>query len=252
MICRVVVAAMLAAAVTAQEVTMPEEVVFGASFELSVVSSTPFDPATLAPLVVEVLARERRGGGERLRLRARCYETGDVSLSLRPPRVLRVTTTLPDPAGPLEWPSDGYDLGAAGPSRWLLASVTSASMIAVYLGWLWRRRRSSAGARAAQESPWSASSALASVQPDRLGQEAALAELKAIVRRFCGQRYGLRAEFRTSEELVGALNSRRDELSPCLIGIDHALFGPSPIAPELFERSRALAIAFVEAAEERS
>ena len=51
---------------------------------------------------------------------------------------------------------------------------------------------------------------------------------------------------------MGALNSRRDELSPCLIGIDHALFGPSPIAPELFERSRALAIAFVEAAEERS
>ena len=47
---RLGVAALLAAAATGQDVVMPEQVVFGASFELSVVSSTPFDAAALAPL----------------------------------------------------------------------------------------------------------------------------------------------------------------------------------------------------------
>ena len=249
---RLGVAALLAAAATGQDVVMPEQVVFGASFELSVVSSTPFDAAALAPLVVEVVAREVQDGEERLRLRARCYEIGEVPLPLRPPRVLRVVTSLPVPPGPLEWPSDGYSLDAAGPGRWLLATITSLAGIAVYLGWRWSRRRASDDVGAAQAPPWSASAALASLRAQSLGSEAALLELKSIVRRYCGQRYGLRAEFRTSEELVAALRGRRAELSPCLAGIDHALFGPSPIAPDLFERSRDLAIAFVEAAEEQA
>ena len=252
MIRRLVVAALLAAAATAQDVFMPEEVVFGASFELSVVSSTPFDVAALTPLVVEVVAREVQGGEERLRLRARCYELGEVSLPLRPPRVLRVTTSLQDPPGPLEWPSEGYILDATDPGRWLLASITSLSVIAAYLSWRWLRRRASVDVGDVHEPPWSASAALASVRAQPLDSEAALLELKSIVRRYCGQRYGLRADFRTSEELVAALSGRRAELSPCLDGIDHALFGPAPIAPDLLERSRELAIAFVEAAEERS
>ena len=233
----------------AQEVAMPTEVVFGAAFEVSVVSAGPFDPASLSPLVVKVVEREVAGDEVRVRLEARCYELGEVALAVNPPRALRVLSALPEPAGELEWPSDGYELARPAPSRWLVAGVTAFVIVAAYVGWRRLSRLRPVRPRDEIVDVWDAKAALLALEVDVDEVDIVFAQLKSILRRYCRERYGLRAEVRTSEELLSALPGAQKQLSPCLRRIDQALFSQLPLDGGGPERSRAHALAFVQAAE---
>ncbi|MFN3240196.1 MAG: hypothetical protein ACE37K_01645 [Planctomycetota bacterium] len=232
--------------------TMPEQVRFGDAFEVVVESERAFDEATLLPLEVEVVERRPSGAGEVVRLRARCYELGEVTLPLDPPRTLAVATSLPQPPGELEWPANGYQLVGAPPSRWLIAGLTALTIVFGYGWWRWFARRLAAKAEptAAPVRSWSAVAALQALEVGDGDADAFFLRLKAIVRRHCAERFGMPADVRTSEELLVALPRLRERLSPCLQGCDLALFGPLPPAAEARERSRGHALAFVQASEE--
>lgn len=248
-------ALLLLAGARAQQVTLPEEVRFGAAFEVVVESDGGFDPAQLAPLAVEVVERSANsGGGERLRLRARCYELGDVTLSLDPPRTLRVASALPEPAGELEWPADGYQLGGVPPSRWLIAGLTALVIVSGYAWWRWLARRLAKveTAEARPRSTWSAAAELRALEVAEGDLEGFFVQLKAIVRRHCAERFGLPAEVRTSEELQAALPRLSEQLTPCLQDVDLALFSQVPLERDGPERSRTRALAFVQQTEEAS
>lgn len=228
----------------AQQVTAPAEVAFGAAFEVVVEAEGAFDVAALAPLEVEVVARERAGGRERLRLRARCYELGAVTLAVTPPVTLQVASSLPTPPGELEWPRDGYARAFSAPPRWLIALGTAGVIIGVYLGW---RRLARPTVSAASEPPpiWDAAAALRALEVAGADAEQALLQVKAILRRYCAERFGVPAEVRTSEELLLALPGGHETLRPCLQDIDFALFGELPAADDGPARSRDRALVFV-------
>lgn len=242
------VALSLAGAAIGQRITAPSEVRFGAAFELQVEAEGDFDAAALTPLVVDVLERTRSVGGERVRLRARCYELGEVRLGGQPPLTLRVTSALPAPPGELEWPTNGYGLEAPTTSRWLVAGMTAALVVAVYL--VSRRRRVADALRPADEGQrWSAAAALRDLDVRREDPVAVLLAVKAILRRHVRERFDVPAEVRTSEELLVALPMAGEALRPCLSDIDLALFSRLPAVAGGPTRSRDRALAFVQATE---
>lgn len=248
---RLLALVLLGASLAAQAVTMPDEVRFGAAFAVVVESPGRFEPASLAPLVVEVLEREPNGAGERVRLRARCYELGEVTLPVQPPRTLAVRTSLPDPPGELEWPANGYELGGAPPSRWLIMGLTAMAIVFAYASWRWLARRFAPAAEVEADVVvgFDAAAALRALEVGDGDAESFFLRLKAIVRQHCADRFGLPADVRTSEELLVALPRLRERLSPCLSDCDLALFGPLPPVDEARERSRTSALAFVHATE---
>ena len=229
-----------------------EPVVFGQAFELSVWTSSraAFDVALLSPLEVELVAVEPQAGSvTHRRYRARCYAVGTVALACDPAVELVVNSALPQPAGELEWPGDGWRTAAESSGGWhwaIIAGVAALGAIAI----VGRRRRPPArvARRATTTVPFDAVAALRALQIGDGPQPGTrfCAELKAIVRRHCAQRLSLPAHVRTSEELVGAARPpARGELAPCLRACDLVLFGNAPFAAELPEELRRRAIAFV-------
>ena len=244
----------VAAAALGQRITAPAEVTFGAAFEVQVEVEGAFDATALRPLVVEVLERGRWAGGERVRLRARCYELGEVALPGTPPHALRVTTSLPTPAGELEWPSSGYEAARPATSPLLSAALVAFAALALGAGFFgWRRsRRGAAAARVEPGGAWSAAAALRAVDVSQADVEAVLLQVKAILRRHLAERFGLPARVRTSEELLLLVPQEEPALRLCLQDIDLALFSQLPAAAGGPRSARDRALRFVEAAGERA
>ena len=244
----------LVAAALGQRISAPSEVAFGAAFEVQVEVEGAFDATALRPLVVEVLERRAWAGGERVRLRARCYELGEVALPGTPPHALRVTTSLPSPAGELEWPANGYEAAQPPTSPLLRAALAALAAFVLGAGFFgWRRSRRSAAAAHIEAAPaWSAAAALRALDVSQSDMEAVLLQVKAILRRHLAERFELPAQVRTSEELLLLVPRGEAALRPCLQDIDLALFGPRPPAAGGPRSARDRALRFVEAAGERS
>ncbi|MEC9048557.1 MAG: hypothetical protein VYA51_11130 [Planctomycetota bacterium] len=244
-----IIAGPLAAALAAQDVSLPEEVAFGAAFEVVVTAAAPFDVGALAPLEVEVLERSAVASGERVRLRARCYELGELTLPLSPPKTLRVISSLPAPPGELEWPSPGYDVAVPAGARWWIAGLTAASIIGAYLAWRWASARTQVASGGDTAAAWSAAAAIGGLPQCGRDDAAWFGQLKSILRRHCRERFGVPAEARTSEELLATAPRAAREFAACLEGIDAVLFSPLPANADAASSSRALALAFVRATE---
>jgi len=223
---------------------------FGAAFELEVerspaaVAAGDFDERTLQPLVVELLAqRATADGGELRRYRARCFRTGAVQVG---GLALELRSSLPEPAGPLEWPGPLRSLPTrTGWVPWLVVgAVAGLGLVA------WRRRRSSPE-RAAVPAPVAntvdVAAALAALPPpDDLDAVEFQRRLKALLRTHCAQRFGLLADTATSEELRRAVGDPAT-LQQALLVADSVLFGAQRPAAAVQALAQAAALAFVRA-----
>ena len=242
---------MLVGSLPAQEVVLPSEpIVFGQAFELTVTAGADFDAGRLLPLVVELLDRTPAGDVEQWRFRARCYEVGAVTLSLEPPVELAVATSLPDPVGELEWPSEGWLIEPETSSAWLAFALCA--LLAVAGLWWWRTSRveevPETVAAPQPHSEWDAMLALRELaMPGGDAYEPFYEQLKAIVRRHCHARFRVPADVRTSEELIHALPNTQSTLQPCLSTCDVALFGGAYGTGQNHQHAKDHAIAFVEA-----
>ena len=253
MIVRCCLGVLLSTALLAQRdavVELPDEVVFGAAFDVVVVAAADYDADRLRPLVVEEVARAPAHPGQRIVYRARCYEVDSVTVA---GHTLRVRSSLPEPVGALEWPAATFALAApadGGRWWWWLAALLAPLGIVC-----WRRSRSAAAA----DQPdlggprWQALAALEHLPPPVDGAvEPFCRELKAIVRRHCEEHLGLPAVARTSEELLAAWPGRHEHLRACLSACDVVLFGRAPASPGELQRVREHAIAFVRTPESGS
>lgn len=226
-------------------------IVFGEAFELTITSTAAMHEDRLLPLQVELLDRTATPAGEQWRYRARCYQLGEVTLALSPPVTLSVASSLPEPPGDLEWPSQGWQLAADGRSAGLLYGLLA--MAAVFVGAWWRfvrRAGASTPVPASTSSPpWDAALELRELVLGDGGEETFCQQVKAIVRRHCAQRFGLPAEVRTSEELLALLSSLQPyfqpSLQPCLAGCDLLLFGGVLGNREVAAAAHAQALQFV-------
>lgn len=225
---------------------------FGSAFELEVertpaaVAAGAFDERLLQPLVVELLASEARGdGGERRRYRARCFRTGAVAVF---DLALDVASSLPEPAGELEWPGPLRPLPT--PSRGALWAVVGGALA---LGGLWWWRRQAAGPSRGDASLPSAPVAdlaaeLAALPlPGGADPTAFHARLKALLRDHCAQCSGRPTAAATSEQLR-AERGDPPSLRQALQIADGVLFAAQRPADAVHEAARAAAIAFVQAA----
>lgn len=246
-------ACLLAVSLSAQVTVQlpPDGVGFGDAFELIVTSPAELAPGRFAPLRVERLALDvRDDGGVRAHYRARCYRVGAVALAGLDGAVLQVRSSLPEPPGELEWPADGYELDAAlaGRATWPWFVLGAVLIVGAWCAARRRRRAGMASSATATPAPvfdaLRALDALAlPVGADELDRYCR--ELKAIVRRHFVERLAVRADVRTSEELlrVGAFAAEsRDALRPCLLGCDAVLFGrvvlPADAAVKLCQAAR--------------
>jgi hypothetical protein len=242
---------LLACALPAQQVTLPTEaVIFGDEFEITVTASDAFDPGQLSPLVVELLDRTAIGARQTWRFRARCYQVGEVTLALNPPAKLMVATSLPEPAGGLEWPSDGWLMTPGSSGLWPWMSLLGAGVI---LAW-WLRSYRAAKAEPAMPAvadrgqEWDAMAALKELLPPGSGSyQPYYQQLKAIVRRHCHVRFLVAADVRTSEELLQTLPDLEPPLKVCLNACDVALFGGDLGHRQDHQDAKTQAIAFVSA-----
>lgn len=248
-LCFVAAAALSQAEPARLRATLPAAgLAFGEAFELEVARSAAavavgdFDERGLQPLVVELLARRPAAdGGELRRYRARCFRTGTVQVG---GLVLDVRSSLPEPAGPLEWPGPLRSLPTrVGWLPWFLgAALALLGLVA------WRRRRTSA-ARAAVPAPTATAldvEAALSALAEAGDGVAFQARLKALLRTHCAQRFGLRADTATSEELRGAVGDPTS-LRQALLVADSVLFGAQRPAAAVHAQAQAAALAFVRA-----
>ncbi|MCU0864203.1 MAG: hypothetical protein MUC36_10450 [Planctomycetes bacterium] len=222
---------------------------FGSAFELEVertpaaVAAGAFDERLLQPLVVELLASRARGdGGEQRRYRARCFRTGAVALF---DLAFEVKTSLPEPAGELEWPGPLRPLPAE--RHWLLWAIAGGALA---LGGLWWRRRAAAPIAAATQPPAPAAdfaAALAALPLPGAADPTAFHErLKALLRAHCAQCGARSTVAATSEQLRASLGDP-PPLRQALQIADGVLFAALRPADEVHEAARAAAIAFVRA-----
>lgn len=240
----------------AQQVTLPREpIIFGDAFELTVTAAADFDAGRLLPLLVELLDRTPAGANERWRFRARCYEVGEVTLSLDPAFTLTVVTSLPEPVGDLEWPSEGWLIEPEQDSSWLLLGLLGCGAIgALYWSRFLRSAQTSKQVVVAETTlQWDALNALRQLlPPNGDSYQPYYHQLKAIVRRHCQARFRVPADMRTSEELVlGIPSVQRTNvqrmLQPCLATCDVALFGGAYGGDQNHQDAKDHAIAFIEA-----
>ena len=143
----------------------------------------------------------------------------------------------------LEWPGDVRE--PPSPAWWPLA--LGALALAVAIAW-WRRRRAPAapGIVAASTGPTALQQLQALALPAAGHTLAFYVQLKALLRLHCRERFALRAEQATSEELVAAL-PRAAALQQCLSSCDRVLFaaGEPDVGGPAHDRDTA--IAFVRA-----
>lgn len=248
---RLLLLLLLACHLPAQQVTLPSEpIVFGEAFELTVTAAADFDAGRLLPLVVELLDRTPTGVSERWRFQARCYQVGEVTLSLDPVYKLTVVTSLPEPAGELEWPSEGWLIEPEQDSSWLLFGLLGVGAMGVFCWSRFLRMAPATVPAVVTENapPWDALAALRDLlPPDSAGYQSYYQQLKAIVRRHCHARFRVPAEMRTSEELVLALTNAQPTLQRCLATCDVALFGGFYGSDQNHQHAKDHAIAFVAA-----
>lgn len=228
---------------------------FGAALPITVTrqwpagwTPEPFDDALFAPLCGELLAAAVEplpGGGFRevRRYAVRAVGIGTVDLppllvrwrgpdgsmevrTVEPPEV-RVASALPSPPGAVEWAVELRE--PRRPARWpWWLGVALAAGAAVGLGF---RRRTPGAAAAAYMAPPARDATLAALAALELPSaepaaiDAFYLALAAIVRDHAARRFCLRAEVRTSEELVHDVPLGRDELAGCLQACDRVKFG---------------------------
>jgi hypothetical protein len=254
-----------------------EGAVFGRPFELVVerawpaaAAAQPFDEAPFHPLEVRLLdARVRLEGGlcvERRRYSAVALRSGEVAIgpfAVRsrgpdgqesgagfavPPLQLR--SLLPEPPGDVEWPGDVRDAPLPA-RRWPYVAAMSAVLLVAALRWRTHRRRAAGPtAPAPAELARAALGALPVPDEGDAARQAFYAALAEIVRTCAGAAFAVRAEVRTSEELVaraarGALPLRR-----CLWACDLVKFAAGRPAAAERERAVAAAAEFVAAVED--
>lgn len=157
----------------------------------------------------------------------------------------RGPTSPQEPFAALEWPGDVRDLPAGGAGLWWLLGA-----LALALGW-WCWRRPGAAPPApppAVPTPPSALERLRALGPPGDGEADAafFAAVKALLRQHGAERFGVRGETATSEELLQACPAA-DRLAPCLWLCDRVLFAAQPPAAADAAQCRALAIAWGEA-----
>lgn len=226
---------------------------FGQPFALElelpppVAGAQPFDERQLQPLVVELLAQQpTAAGGERRRYRARCLRSGEVAVfDLR----LQVTSSLPEPAGELEWPGSVRSLPVAASRWWLLAG---AGLLLVPVALRWRRPRT-APVVPTQPVPVADHAALLAALPlPGDGDPVPFhQQLKQLLRDHCEARLGVRAGAATSEELGRALQ-QPPALLQALVVADGVLFAAQRPAAAEHAAARAAAVLFVQQATTRS
>jgi hypothetical protein len=207
------------------------EVELGKAFPLTVVRTwskghtpAPWDDAALAPLEVRLLETSRREDGRRVeetrRYRGYAFSLTDVRL---PGLELRVKRALdPKSPGPAELPGEPLPEPT---SRWPLWAVGAALLGAFVL--LLRRRRAPptlAAPAPAPEPPPPGPHVLALERIDRLrGQEphgrdeisAFYIEASGLLRDYVGERFNVRADVMTTEELIEIQASLARVLPDC-------------------------------------
>lgn len=152
-----------------------------------------------------------------------------------------------EPFAALEWPGDVRELPVGGSGAWWLLGA----LVLAFACWRWR---GSAIPVAAPLPPPAASprpSALEGLRalglPDDGTVDASFfAAIKALLRQHCGERFGVRGDTATSEELLRT-SAAADRLAPCLWLCDQVLFAAHPPGAGDAAQCRALAIAYAEA-----
>lgn len=145
----------------------------------------------------------------------------------------------------LEWPGDVRDAPAFAWPWWL---GLAALLLVAGARWQRTRRRPrpvASAAAASAPTAWARLQALA-LPADAAATGAFYTELKALVRLHCRERFGLRADVATSEELVRAL-PLQPALPRCLSACDRVLFGGALPGAEEHRDSRDAALAFAAA-----
>ena len=220
---------------------------FGEAFALElelpppVVGAQPFDERQLLPLQVELLAQEATAaGGERRRYRARCLRSGEVAVfDLR----LQVSSSLPEPAGELEWPGPVRALPVAA-SRWWL--VAGGCLLLVTVALRWRRPRSAPAVPPAPVPVADHAALLAALPLPGDGDPVPFhQQLKQHLRDHCEAQLGVRAAAATSEELGRALQ-QPPVLLQALAVADGVLFAAQRPAAAVHAAARAAAVQFVQ------
>jgi Domain of unknown function (DUF4381) len=160
----------------------------------------------LPPLVVAV--RDRQGDDDAITE----IRTDPVSVTVTSVVPERVDYTEPkDIAPPLSLPRPGWPTEV-----WLLLAVIAGAIVLGLLAW--RRRRGRAPAVRPQPAHLLALAELDRLQQAALGGEerveAFYVRLSAILRRYLGWRYGLRALMQTTDEFVAGLSGAEGALAP--------------------------------------
>ena len=150
----------------------------------------------------------------------------------------------------LEWPGDVRELPTTdGAWSWFIAVAVGVVV------WWYRRARRPVGVAVAAASPAvAAPTAVAkrrALAPpaDAASFPAFCAQLKALLRQHCRERFGLVAETRTSEELWRSVPSPAapTALQPCLQACDLVLFAAAATTTAQLAQRAAEAVAFAEA-----
>lgn len=237
----------------------------GAPFELEVLARWPageapleLDGEQLAPLHVDAIAREAVDGAITWRATVRSYVAGELVLApvvlqfqhaggARPvasaPLALAIASSLPQPAGELEWPGDVRER-PRGVATWSRLAGGLLLLLGT-MAW-WRRRRGGplpAVVATAATTPVDLAARLRELPlpADRAALVPFCQQVKALLRQHVHVRHRVAADVATSEELC-RLPRIGTALQPCLQVVDWVLFAAAEPAPVVLHELRDAAV----------